>query len=656
MTSDSDPTPRTRDTVGDPFEGPGWPQERRTREYAAGNGAGAGERTRTRVRERVRRRKGLARLIRRRRARRTGKRSTARRALVWGLGIVVVLVVLGVAWLVYSSLRVRSDLQAVRAGVHEMRVQLTAGDLTAARHTAASIRSHAQSAHNLTGGPVWAVAANLPAVGNPFATARAVTSSVRMVADGAVAPLVGAIDTFQPGTLRTPSGAFNIAAIDRVVPTLGKADRTLAAAIRQLRHASGSTWLSPVNHARNAVLDQLTPLSRDVAQLHRAVAVVPTVLGADGPRTYMVTFQNDAEIRATGGLPGAFAIVRTDHGKVEFTHFESDNYLARIPAPGAEFGPKFSYLFSRAHKDYRDSNYSPNFPYAARIWASLYQQKAGPRLDGALVVDPTALQYLLQVSGPVTLPDGETLTAGNVVDTTEHELYLRYGRHQKARKRFLLDMARAISTKVLSPGMDSGRLLPAAARAAAEHRLLFWSRDRNVEKELATVPLGGVVPTAKQPYVALALDNREAGKLGYYLHASMAWKRTGCGPTRDVTVTVKLTNDAPPNLPRYVLGTHHFLSLLPHSFPPGTLSLDTYLYGSVGGTFTSVKATGGIAFRRSGQDRGHPVYEANVEVPPQGKSVTVVFHLKEPAWSGPVVVRDQPLINPMTTTVSDAHC
>lgn len=661
MTSDNDQTARTNESVEDlsatpdPFAGPEWPHERRFRERAAAAPGHhevvadpeKGERVRTRVR--VRRRKGLARLRPSRRSPNTKKKSPRRRVIAWGLGIIAVLVLLSVAWLLYSSLRVRSDLQAVRSGVHQMRAQLAAGNLAGARQTAQAIRSSAQSAHNFTAGPVWALTSDLPVVGEPFSTARALTSSVNLVANGAITPLIDAIGTFQPGTLRTPSGAFNLTAIEHLVPTVAKADGSLTAAISKLQHASGSTWLGSVNHARNELIDQLKPLSHDLVNLHRAAAVVPTVLGAHGPRTYMISFQNDAEARATGGIPGAFAIVRADRGQVSFTHFEPDDFLHNASAHDVGLGSNYTNLFPTAKEDYRDSNYSPNFPFAGQIWASMYQQKTGQRIDGALIIDPTALQYLLQVSGPVPLPDGQTLSAGNVVSLTEQQIYARYPLKSQItqRKNFLLDVARAISEKLLSPGIDSGRLLHAAATAAGQHRLLFWSKDPNVERELNTVPLGGVVPTTKQPYVALALDNDSQSKLDYYLHASLDWHRTGCGATRDVTVTVKITNDAPTNLPQYVVG---------NSFPPRTESLDTYLYGSIGGKFTSVKVAGQTPFHVSGTDLGHPVYDAYVDIPPNGIPVTIVFHLKEPAWKGPVVVREQPLINPMTVTVSDSHC
>lgn len=569
----------------------------------------------------------------------------------WGIGVVTLLVVVSLGWLLYSSLRVRSELQAVRSGVHTMRAQIAAGNIAQARKTAVAVRGHADNAARLSGGPVWALASDVPVLGDPFTTAQALTSSVRLVADGAISPLIDALGTFQSGELRTADGAFDLQKIENLSAPIATAHGTVHTAIEHLRGASNSTWLGPVNNARDQLIAQLSPLSTDLGNIGRAVAVVPTVLGANGPRSYMISFQNDAESRATGGIPGAFAIIRANNGKVTFTNFEPDNYFGNTRATGLHFGGEYENLFQTAQEDYRDSNYSPNFPYAGQIWASMWQAKTGEHLDGALIIDPTALSYLLAKSGPIHLPDGSLIGADNVVKLTQQTIYQRYPAlsQQTARKNFLLSFAKTVSEKLLSPDVNAGGLVRAAATGAAQHRLLFWSRDAKVERELTGVPLGGVVPTdSKRPYVAVAVDNDSQSKLDYYLHTSMAWQRTGCGPSRQVTVTVTLTNDAPPQLPAYVIG---------NSLPKRTETLDLYVYGSSGGHFTGATTDGErVRFGLQGTDLGHPVYGAFVNVPPNGQQTVVQYHFTEPAGVGPVQVREQPMINPMTTTVTDNSC
>ena len=52
---------------------------------------------------------------------------------------------------------------------------------------------------------------------------------------------------------------------------------------------------------------------------------------------------------------------------------------------------------------YSNSDVSPNFPDAAAIWAAMWQKKSGEKITAAIALDPTALSYLLAVTGPAPL-------------------------------------------------------------------------------------------------------------------------------------------------------------------------------------------------------------------------------------------------------------
>ncbi len=619
----SEPTPAEAGSPDgpDPFEGPGWQSGRQRPE-----------------------RPGLVRV---RRRRKSGRRRRRRIILlsVAGLGLLLIGAAL---WLAYTASQARSELAAVRDGVRELRTELSAGNVDAARHTARKIRDEAHAAHDHTSGPVWALAADVPGLGKAFESARSLTSGATVLADGVVTPLLDASASLEPDRLRRPDGSVDVVVLQRLAPALRGAGVALDKAAGVVARSPAHTWMGSVDSARTHLLAQLPPLRRSIAGLGNAVAVVPTALGADGPRTYLIGFENDAEIRATGGIPGAFALLRADHGKLTLEHFSPDTFLNDVTASGLDFGADFADLYQAAREDYADSTYSPHFPYAAQIWATMWQHKTGEHIDGALTLDPTALSYLLAQTGPVSLPDGTSVTSANVVSLTQKDLYDRYpgSAESTARKQYLVDLARAVSSRLLAADVNVPNLVRAAGQAAREHRLLMWTQDANVEAEIRPFPLSGLLPATGGPFVALGLNNDSQSKLDYYLHATMAWQRSGCGPVRDVTATVTLTNSAPAGLPPYVLG---------QSDPPGTEILDVALYGSIGGRFTKVTVDGHAPFYVAGKDQRHPTYVASVEVAP-GRTVTVVFHLREPAGKGPVVVRAQPMINPMTVTTNDAHC
>jgi Protein of unknown function (DUF4012) len=63
-------------------------------------------------------------------------------------------------------------------------------------------------------------------------------------------------------------------------------------------------------------LDSLDPAALTTATAARAVRLLPPMLGANGPREYLLLVQNNAEQRATGGIPGSVALLRAVDGAV----------------------------------------------------------------------------------------------------------------------------------------------------------------------------------------------------------------------------------------------------------------------------------------------------------------------------------------------------
>ncbi|MBE7194197.1 MAG: DUF4012 domain-containing protein [Gordonia polyisoprenivorans] len=567
----------------------------------------------------------------------------------WAALAVFILLVASFAWLLYSGYEARSELRAIRQDVGTLQKQISAGQIDDARQTASRIQSEANAAHSHTTGPVWAIGAGVPWLGRPLDSARHLSTAVDAVADHTLPALVDATHVLSPGVLRDPQGRFNLSAIARLAGPVSDAGDGLDAALAELAATPSNTWFGSVNTARADLISDLTPLRDTVTNLGRAIKVVPTVLGAQGPRRYMITFANDAEIRGTDGIAGAFVIARADKGMVTFDTAKADNYLVGTRAKGVDLGSSYYGLYQGAAKDYRDSTWSPNFPSVAKIWASMWQQKTGQTLDGSLVLDPTALGYLLAVTGPVTVDGDTAITSQNVVQYTQQGLYEQYPSLQQndARKRFLLDLADAVSASILSPKVDLAGLLHAAGQGAVEHRLMFYSKDSPVERQVAAVSLGGTLPAQSVPFVGIDLTNESQSKLDYYLHARLDVRRTGCGATRDVIATLTLANDSPSDLPKYVIG---------NSGSHRTETLDVTVLGSEGTKFRQVQADGRTPFHSTGADDNHPGYTALFVPIKQGGTVQIVFSMTQPAGHGPLVVRAQPMINPMTTSVEDATC
>jgi hypothetical protein len=588
------------------------------------------------------------------RRKRSKKRKVRRRILIGGAALLFLTLLAG-GWLAWNAVHARSQLQAVRADVSHLQSELAAGDLAGARSTSVALREHAAAARSYTASPIWGVGEHVPVVGPNLTSAGSLTKIVDQLAQGALPRLVDAADVLTPARLRSSDGSIDLAAISHVAPGLSSARVTLASAVTSLRHMSGSGWAS-VENAREELLSRVFSLSKTVEGAQEAAQLAPPLLGSSAPKSYMVTFQNDAEMRTTGGMPGAFAIVRVSHGRFKFTRFESDNYLVGTQATGVDFGRGYDQLYGTsgngAKSEYRNTNLSPNYPYAAQLWLAMWRHKTGRQLDGAITLDPTALSYLLAASGPATLPDGTSISTSNVVAYTQSTVYQRFAHDNAARKQFLLSLAKAVSHKIVAPGVDLPALVHGAAQAASEGRLLLWVTDKAAEARLARLPLGGAEPQTSAPYFRLALWNSTGSKLDYYIHATLDWASTDCGGKRQVTVTVRLSNTAPLHLPGYVLGLSADKQF---HIPPGDEYLGILAYGTHGAQLSRYTVDGRATEPAQLAELGHPVWSDGQFVP-RGRTVTIVYRMTEPASSASPVVPAQPMVNPMTVTTHTSHC
>ncbi len=73
-------------------------------------------------------------------------------------------------------------------------------------------------------------------------------------------------------------------------------------------------YVSLMSDARSQLQGQIADLTSVLENTALAARLMPSMMGADGPRTYFMGFQTNAEARGTGGLLGGFGILRFDNG------------------------------------------------------------------------------------------------------------------------------------------------------------------------------------------------------------------------------------------------------------------------------------------------------------------------------------------------------
>ena len=325
-----------------------------------------------------------------------------------------------------------------------------------------------------------------------------------------------------------------------------------------------------------------------------------------------------------------------------------------------DLGPDYAAQYGLTYPttDVQDSNLSPHFPYAAQIWKSMWEQQSGTKVDGVIAIDPVALSYVLGAVGPVTMPDGETITKDNVVELTESTAYIRFAADNNARKQYLQDIAGEVVKKITGRVQSPRQLLEALGKAVSEGRIAVWSSSPAEQQVLEQTALAHVVPDDPAPYAAVVINNLGGNKLDYYLTRHIEYSAGACDDkTRKSVVVVRLTNNTPDGLPDYVASSDWGLLNVPLKvkLASGTNVAWVSLLATTNAQLTKATIDGGQLTIFTGAERGHPIFNAQVAIK-RGRTIELRFELTEPTSPGAPRVPIQPLLDNVAPVISVAEC
>lgn len=157
------------------------------------------------------------------------------------------------------------------------------------------------------------------------------------------------------------------------------------------------------------ILDLFKKVSLYISESKPLLESMPYLLGVDSDRTYLVLFQNDKELRATGGFLTAYSIMKVKDAK--FEPVSSDDiynldarYKPAFAAPEAIVDLiKGPYVLSKNIR-LRDINYNPDFKLSMDFFTQEADKVGLPEIDGIIAVDTGLLVNILDVLGEIGVP------------------------------------------------------------------------------------------------------------------------------------------------------------------------------------------------------------------------------------------------------------
>jgi len=317
------------------------------------------------------------------------------------------------------------------------------------------------------------------------------------------------------------------------VNELERVSRYLGEAVTALREANLSAATINLQELpeeyRSSVasfLTLLSPSERLLSQTQRGIALFASFLGGERPRRIIVAFQNDAELRPTGGFLGSYALLDTNRGSVESIDVPGGGlYDLKGSLQTRVDAPYPFHLFSPVWQPW-NANYFFNVPSSAQAFAWFMEKSQGPTVDGVIFITPVMLEDILRITGPVVLPAYQLVVSDhNVRRVLQDAAEVEYDKSLNRPKQIIGDLLPLILERVSFAFVEhSPQLLGSLAAALDRHDLLLWSSFEEDQNAIIASGWGGAVEPTASDYLALVHTNIGGGKTDRVM--AERWERT----------------------------------------------------------------------------------------------------------------------------------
>src|SRR4051794_18605887 len=198
-------------------------------------------------------------------------------------------------------------------------------------------------------------------------------------------------------------------------------------AARQLRSIHGAFWEPGVAGARASALRRVTQLATVGHTAQTMLRLTPRLVGANGPRTYLVAVLNPAELQGAGGSALNMLCIRFTKGNMQILQSGSTFDLTNQNAP-TRFTPfpGDPWLAGTNGAVLAAVDASPDFRTSGQELMRGYTAQFGVRLNGVIALDPVALQGLMREVPPFTTPGYGRVTAKNIVPMVLVDSYTKF--------------------------------------------------------------------------------------------------------------------------------------------------------------------------------------------------------------------------------------
>lgn len=264
-----------------------------------------------------------------------------------------------------------------------------------------------------------------------------------------------------------------------------------------------------------AKLQAETPaIAASMQEFLKFVHTLTFLLGGESKMRYLALFQNNTELRPTGGFVGSFAEVDMDNGAIANMRLpgggtydvqgQLDAFVA-APQPLSLINPRW---------EFQDGNWFPDFPTSAKKMQWFYEHAGGPTTDGVVSVNATFIEKLLDIVGPIAMPEyGLTIDSENFLFATEKAVEVDADKTKNTPKAILGDMAPKLIEKMKAADAKTlVKIVMLLEQGLIERDIQVYFRDNDAQKAMQDLGFTGNVQQTAGDYLMVVNTNVGGGK------------------------------------------------------------------------------------------------------------------------------------------------
>lgn len=246
--------------------------------------------------------------------------------------------------------------------------------------------------------------------------------------------------------------------------------------------------------------------------------LLPGLLGAGGPRTYLVLVQNNQELRATGGFISGVGELTFEDGRLASPSFLDSYAVDNFSVPHDLAPSDLAQVLGGVLWFFRDTNWDVDFPTSARRALDVYARDRGKMACGIIALDLVGLQSLIDAVGPLQVEGfAEPVSGQNLLeaiqaawgDSSGGGADLAWWQH---RKDFMGPMASAALARLLGgQPIDLLGLAQTIRQALDEKHLLVYFEDAQAEELIHARNWDGALPPSAPGQDLLAVVDSNVG-------------------------------------------------------------------------------------------------------------------------------------------------